>query len=149
MANKLFSAFVVCLFFSGCETFNVLNSVLEPPKVTVSSVDVSDIGLKGINLSVNLSIDNPNSTPLNLDQFKYALSIGDASVFNGTYDKKIEIKPKDVSRVTIPVNVDYNSAKAAIENYIFKSIREYKFKGSLTSGVFTVPIDDSGKIEIK
>ncbi len=149
MANKFLFLVITSMILASCETFNVLNSVMEPPKVNVDSVGVSEIGLKGINLNVKLKVDNPNSTPLNLDKFKYALSIGNATVFDGVYDKRIEIKAKDISAVTIPVSVDYNSAKAAIENYLFKSIREYKFKGSLTSGAFTVPIEDSGKIEVK
>ena len=77
------------------------------------------------------------------------LSIGNSSLFSGVYDKKVELKSKDTTLVTIPVRLDYGSAKAAVENYLFKSVREYKLKGSLSSGAFTVPIDDSGKIEIK
>ncbi|OYZ23739.1 MAG: hypothetical protein B7Y39_03895 [Bdellovibrio sp. 28-41-41] len=59
------------------------------------------------------------------------------------------MKSKDVTDVMIPVKLDYKSARAAVENYLFKSVREYKLKGSLSSGPFTVPIEDSGKIEMK
>ncbi len=137
------------LTLSGCETWGVLQSLIEPPKVDVKSVDVGNVGLQGIDLEVNLAVKNPNSTPLNIDKFKYDLSIGNSSLFSGVYDKKVELKSKDTTLVTIPVRLDYSSAKAAVENYLFKSVREYKLKGSLSSGAFTVPIDDSGKIEIK
>lgn len=137
------------LVLSGCETWGVLQSLVEPPKVEVKSVDVGNVGMQGIDLEVNLKINNPNATPLNIDKFKYDLSIGDSSLFSGVYDKKVELKSKDITNVMIPVRLDYGSAKGAVENYLFKSIREYKLKGSLSSGAFTVPIDDSGKIEIK
>ncbi|MBL7556900.1 MAG: LEA type 2 family protein [Bdellovibrionaceae bacterium] len=134
---------------SGCETWGVLQSLIEPPKVDVKSVDIGNVGMQGIDLEVNLAVKNPNSTALNIDKFKYDLSIGDSSLFSGVYDKKVELKSKDTTLVMIPVRLDYASAKAAVENYLFKSIRDYKLKGSLSSGSFTVPFDDSGKIEIK
>ncbi len=137
------------LAFTGCETWGVLQSLIEPPKVEVKSVDIGKVGMEGIDLEVNLKINNPNSTPLSIDKFKYDLAIGDSSLFSGVYDKKVELKSKDVTDVMIPVKLDYKSARAAVENYLFKSVREYKLKGSLSSGPFTVPIEDSGKIEMK
>lgn len=137
------------LALSGCETWGAIQSLIEPPKVDVKSIAVSDVGMQGIDLEVNLAVNNPNSTSLNIDKFKYDLSIGDSSLFSGVYDKKVELKSKDTTLVIVPVRLDYGLAKAAVENYLFKSVREYKLKGSLSSGIFTVPIEDSGKIEIK
>lgn len=149
--REIYFVLIIGLSFalSGCETWGVLQSLIEPPKVEVTSVDVGDVGIQGIDLEVNLAVKNPNSTSLNIDKFKYDLSVGDSSLFSGVYDKKVELKSKDTTKVMIPVRLDYNSAKTAVENYLFKSARKYRLKGSLSSGSFTVPIDDSGTIEIK
>lgn len=144
---NFFFALICGWTLAGCETWGVLQSLIEPPKVDVKSIVISKVGMSGIDLNVNLKIDNPNSTPLNIDKFKYDLSIGNSSLFSGVYDKKVELKSKDITDVTIPIQLDFQSARSAVENYLFKSIREYKFKGSLSSGAFTVPIEDSGKIE--
>tara|TARA_B110001454_G_C12723072_1_gene435703 strand:+ start:14731 stop:15192 length:462 start_codon:yes stop_codon:yes gene_type:complete len=138
---------VFSLAFSGCETLGVLQSLIEPPKVDVESVNIGKVGMEGIDLEVNLKVNNPNSAALNIDKFKYDLAIGDSSLFSGVYDKKVELKSNDMTHVMIPVKLDYKSARAAVENYLFKSIRDYKLKGSLSSGAFTVPIEGSGKIE--
>jgi LEA14-like dessication related protein len=149
--RKIYLVFlsVSSLAFSGCETLGILQSLIEPPKVDVKSVDIGKVGMEGIDLEVNLKINNPNSTPLNIDEFKYDLAIGDSSLFSGVYNKKVELKSKEITDLVIPVRLDYKSARAAVENYLFKSVRDYKLKGSLSSGGFTVPIEDSGKIEFK
>lgn len=123
--------------------------LLQPPKVEMKSVSIANVGLKGIDLDVNLEVINPNPTPLTIDKFVYDLSIGDSSFFSGTFTKPVELKATETSLVTIPVRLDFETSRKAVENYLFKSVRIYKFKGTVTSGLFSVPINDEGKIEIK
>lgn len=154
MASNVVKILLVVLcgispLLNSCETWGVIQSLIEPPKVEVKSVDIGRVGMDGLDLEVNLQINNPNSTPLNIDKFKYDLSIGDSSLVSGVYDKKVELKSKGITDVMIPVKLGFKSASAAVENYLFKSVREYKLKGSLSSGAFTVPIEASGKLEIK
>lgn len=131
---------------SGCST---LQAIMEPPKVVIKSVDVSNVGIKGIDLNVNLQIENPNETTLTIDQFKYDLSIGDSSLINGLFKKSVDLKGKQTSLISVPVHLSYENSKTAVENYLFKSIRTYKLTGFLTSGLITVPLTDEGKIEFK
>lgn len=139
-------AFSIAGLTTGCSTLQAIN---EPPKVDVKSVNVSKVGLKGIDLDVNLQVMNPNGTSLTIDKFVYNLSIGDSSLFNGVFNTPVELKAKDTTLVTIPIKLDYDNSKTAVENYVFRAVRNYKLKGSITSGLLTVPLDDEGKIEIK
>lgn len=146
MVNKFNILLVVIYalgFLSSCSTWQALK---EPPKVDVKSIDISSVGLKGIDLNVNLKILNPNGMPLTIDKLKYDLSIGDSSLFKGVFNKSIELKAKETSIVTIPIHLNYENSKTAVENYLFKAVRNYKFTGEVTSGLITIPIKDEGKI---
>ncbi len=129
---------------TNCST---LSALIAPPKAKIQSVRVVGVGLKGIALDVNLQVDNPNSTGLTIDRFKYDFAIGDSSLFSGLFDKKVDLKANETSLVTIPVLLNYQDSKTAIENYVFKAARDYKLTGELTSGFLTVPIHDEGKLK--
>jgi LEA14-like dessication related protein len=139
--------FVFLLALASC--VGLVQSLVKPPKVDVDSISLAGMSMKGMDLEIHLKVDNPNPNPVRIDKLKYNLSIGDSSLINGVFDKFIELKANDISTVTIPVKLDYTSAKSAVENYVFKSIDTYKFNGEITSGVLTVPVNDSGKIVVK
>ena len=141
---KAISAFLFLIGIAGCST---LTALITPPKINIDSVQVVGVGLKGIALDVNLQVENPNSTALSIDRFKYDLAIGDSSLFSGLYDKKVELKPNQISNVSIPVILNYQDSKSAIENYVFKAARDYKLTGEVKSGLLTVPIQNEGKLK--
>ncbi|MBL7544267.1 MAG: LEA type 2 family protein [Bdellovibrionaceae bacterium] len=149
MANKFILAIFIStvLLLPGCA--GLVQAVLQPPKVDVDSVNLVGMDLKGLDLNINLKVDNPNSTPVQIDKIKYNFSIGESSLFSGIFDKTVELKAKNITFVTIPIKLNYESAKVAVENYIFKSIKEYKFNAQLTSGILTIPINSTGNIEGK
>lgn len=136
----------LALYVSGCSTIQAL---IQPPKAEIKSVSITNVSLQGIDLDVNVSVFNPNSTELTVDKIKYNLSIGDSSLFAGDFAQPMKLKPNDTSQVTIPIHLNYQTSRAAIENYIFKSAKTYTFKADLTSGIFTIPIEDKGQLEIK
>ncbi len=138
---------IVHLSFLSLTYCSTLSALMAPPKANIQSVRVVGVGLKGIALDVNLQVENPNSTGLTIDRFKYDFAIGDSSLFSGVFDKKVDLKANETSLVTIPVLLNYQDSKAAIENYVFKATRDYKLKGELTSGLLTVPFHDEGKLK--
>ncbi len=141
-----FSFCVAALLLSGCSPIQAL---IQPPKVELKNVNIANVGLKGIDLDVNLEILNPNSTPLTIDSFKYNMAIGNSTLFDGLFNTPVELKAGQKSLVSIPVKLTYENSKTAVQNYLFKSERNYKLTGMITSGVISVPIKEEGKIEIK
>lgn len=131
---------------SNCST---LQALIQPPKIEIKSVNIANVGLKGVDINVNLECLNPNTTSLTIDSFKYNFSIGPDSLFSGLFNTPVNLKAGEKTIVTIPVKLNYENSKTAVENYLFKSVRTYKLTGMVTSGVISVPIEDEGKIEIK
>lgn len=133
---------------SGCA--GLIASLINPPKVDVDSVRVTNLNLnaKGLDIEIDLKVDNPNETPLQVDKIKYDFSLADSSVINGVFSKPVELK-KGITVVTIPATLNLEATKKAVGNYLLNSIDTYSFKAAFTSSGITVPVENKGKFQLK
>ena len=97
--------FAVTLFaFPGCAGFEGL---IQEPEARIASVDFIRIDFESVSLVVNVEIDNPNPLGLSLSAYDYGLEAWDSTVIEGRRDDSVTLKAGGVSRLPIPVILDF------------------------------------------
>jgi LEA14-like dessication related protein len=142
--------FVVCFSvfgLTGCQTF--IESVLQKPKVDFHSVTVRDANKDGATAIIALDVANPNSISLTVDQLDYALSIGGRDVAKAEVANIAKLMPEATTRVEIPVPFKYNEIFSSVLELISKGSAAYKVTGSARVGLFTLPFDHGGDLNLR
>lgn len=110
------TALLLVVMTAGC------SSVFNQPEVTLQSVQVGGLGLRGGTLLVNVQVVNPNSFSLSADQLNYQLSVSDPEqpqdttwidFASGTYGEGFSVGARDTAVVQIPVEFSYAALGAA------------------------------------
>lgn len=131
----------------GCQTF--IESILEKPKVDFHSVSVRDANKDGATAVIALDVNNPNSISLTVDQLDYALSIGGREVAKAEVANIAKLAPDATTRVEIPVPFKYNEIFSSVLELISRGTAAYKVTGSARVGLFTLPFDHGGDLNLR
>ncbi len=129
------------------------------PEVTLSSVGVAGIGLRGATLIANLDIKNPNDFTLETDSVVYLFDAADpasgstySSVTRGTYAQRVQIKDGETKAVEVPIEFSYSNMGAAVRAILNKGTFNYR----LTGNVFlreplrrTIPFSKTGNVSLQ
>ena len=132
---------------------------VKQPEVTLTSVDVAGIGLKGASLVANLEIKNPNDLTIQSDSIQYQLfantSAGTASwtpVFSRTYGVPITLKSGGTTKVQVPVDFDYASIQGPLRAIMDRGTFNYRMQGRvyLSEPLKRVlPFDKTGNVSLQ
>lgn len=77
------------------------------PTVSVKTYSIDSVGLKKIDSTIFLNIDNPNSMGLELKKVEYKVDINDIKDFaEGVTKKEIKVTSSKENSVEIPVSVN-------------------------------------------
>ncbi len=121
------------------------------PKISLKGVKIDKMGFSGVDLAVNLGIENINSFAFNLGKLDYNISLGGNSVATGMTDKLAEIPAKQSGQVSIPLSLNLSGLSSLYSLLTGKSV-DCGIVGSaqLNSplGAFTLPIDASQNVKI-
>jgi LEA14-like dessication related protein len=149
--RKLLTGFFVACFtafgLTGCQTF--IESVLQKPKVDFHSVTVRDANKDGATAIIALDVANPNSISLTVDHLDYALSIGGRDVAKAEVANIAKLLPEATTRVEIPVPFKYNEIFSSVLELISKGTAAYKVTGAARVGLFTLPFDHGGDLNLR
>jgi LEA14-like dessication related protein len=128
-------ALALSLLASGCA-----GSVFNQPEVTLETVQVGGLGLRGGTLLVSLQVINPNRFALNADQLNYQLSLRDADetadttwvdFATGSYDERFSVPARDTAVVQIPVEFTYSGLGAAAGSLLRAGTFTYRASGTV------------------
>ena len=115
-------------------------SVFNQPEVTLQSVQVGGLGLRGGTLLVNVQVVNPNSFSLNADELNYQLAVNDPDepqdttwidFASGTYDQAFSVGARDSAVVQIPVEFSYAALGAAAGSIARAGTFTYRATGTV------------------
>ncbi len=132
---------------TGCQTF--IESVLQKPKVDFHSVSVRDGNKDGATAIIALDVLNPNSIVLTVDHLDYALSIGGREVARADIPNIAKLNANATTRVEIPVPFKYNEIFSSVLELLSKGTAAYKVNGSAKIGLFTLPFDHGGDLNLR
>jgi LEA14-like dessication related protein len=133
-------------------------SAIKAPEITLTSIDVGGIGLRGATLVANLVIANPNDFDIETDSIVYELEAANPSdaasytrVTQGTVTQRIKVNDNDRTRVEIPIEFAYTGLSGALRSIMDRGTFNYRVRG--TAFVReplrrTVPFSKSGNLSL-
>lgn len=141
---------------SGC-----VSSVFNQPQVTLESVQVGGLGIRGGTLLVSVQVINPNRFSLSADQLNYQLSVTDPEdrsdstwidFATGTYSEGFSVGARDTAVVQIPVEFSYAALGAAAGSIARAGTFTYRASGTVDVrtplGMRQVPFRKRGTVAL-
>jgi len=105
--------FLLVVVFSACQS---LNNAVKEPKVSLNSVHVAGISLKGVDLVVHIDVENPNSFTIPLPNIDWELFINTSSFIRGNLKNDQSIKRQAKVTLDLPVSVTYEGLYNSIKS---------------------------------
>ncbi len=133
---------IILMVLAGAGCKSLLKKAYRDPKVKVVDVALTDVSTSGLELGVNVEIDNPNPIKVSFSGMEYDLVVDNLPMAKGRKDSLIEIKASDKTNVTIPVELNYNQMAAVYNSSIVKDRVPYTLSGKvfLNTPVGSVPL---------
>lgn len=114
----LLLGFTLLIPISGCATMReLLGWGIEKPRSSLKSVSVTDLSFDRINLEITLTIENPNSFRIGMEQLEYQVRSTGLMMGHGEYRQTFEVDGKTQKDVTIPLVVDPKSVLEIIKRF--------------------------------
>lgn len=140
--------FTLVLILTSCAMLT--KDLLKDPEVKILDFTVAGITAESVSVNVKLNVNNPNPIPLKLDQVGYSLKLSGLQVTEGIFDKGVDIPANGANDVVIPVTFKFNAVGSLIDSFLKKTItREYEITGSAKLGLFSIPFNKKGEINLK
>ena len=135
-------------FLSGCSALKDLASV-KKPEISVDDIQISDISLRDIELTFDISVDNPNPVAINLASYDFDFQVEGNSFVKGNQPLTTEINPNAGSVIQIPVRFTFVDLYQTFSSLKEKDETEYEFKSTIgvnlpLLGLTEIPIEKSG-----
>lgn len=138
----------------GCAGLGLGESVVRP-QVDVVRVDIENVHLTGADLLLEFEVDNPNGVRLLLDEVGYRLRLNGEHLLDGRRRERTEIAARGESRVTIPVNVQFDDLYRVIRSFSdrdrdrpsYQLDADFQFDVPLM-GAISVPVRKTGDIPL-
>jgi LEA14-like dessication related protein len=135
--------------------------LIRQPLVTLESVALAGLGLRGGTLMVNVQIENPNPFPLTANQVRYQLAIADvASVEDttwtnlavGSHEERLSVGAGQVETVQVPVEFTYSGLGNAASSLLRAGTFAYRPTGAVNVstplGDYEVPFQRGGVVAL-
>jgi LEA14-like dessication related protein len=134
----------------------MIKEAFKPPRVRVTDVLLSSNPLDDQRgpwaFILTLSVNNPNSYPLNVSHVAYSAVIGRETVADGEERSDIRIEASQVTTVKVPLTVRPDAFRDAMRQVLHARHLDYEFNGSVAMhapvvGVVRIPFSRTGTID--
>jgi LEA14-like dessication related protein len=148
MGRALAAALAATLLGAGCATTH-----LEPPQLTVMSMQLQTADLFSQRMLVRMRVVNPNARSLPVKSINYRIEVGGAELAQGLADKPFVVPA--MGEAEFDVQVTANLANALPQILGRKGSRDsldYRLVGNvaLSSGFLRrIPFDERGSVKLK
>jgi LEA14-like dessication related protein len=127
-------ALILSLGGSSCRT---QGAVFRGPSVSLHSVDITGLSLKGVDLVCRLNVENPNPFPIPFPEIGWEFFIDANSFISGLVENGKALKAQGLTVVNVPVSLSYEG--------ILNSFKSLKGRGELNYSIdletrFLLPI---------
>jgi len=129
----------------------------QPPELKVVEIKYKKVRLKSILADAIIEITNHSAITLSIKEMSYSMNILKEGNLKGTYKEPITIKPKGITFISIPIEINVNNIGKTIfeviinkDNYDYALTLNailnstYPFKES-----FYIDLTQNGKMELK
>jgi len=126
-----------CVIAVAALLLGACSGAIKSPVITLASIDVAGIGLRGATLVANLDIENPNSFDIETDSIVYELEAANPSdagsytrVTQGAVTQRITVDDNNRTRVEIPIEFSYSSLSGAMRSIMDRGTFNYRIRGT-------------------
>jgi len=95
--------FLTVLVIAGCSGNSIQEGDILEPRVTVSNIDIIDIGILEQRYGLTLRIQNPNQGTLQITGISFTIDINEHGFGDGTSDEHLSIPGLHETRVEVEV----------------------------------------------
>jgi LEA14-like dessication related protein len=120
VAASVIAIIVVAVAVGGFYIYSEIQKrqALKNVEVSISDIEVVDVGITAAKLNVKLQLHNPNTVTATLDRADYTLYGNDIYVGNGEITEKVDIPAGATRTVTSPFDLSYSGAVQSVWTYI-------------------------------
>ncbi|RVU86258.1 hypothetical protein EOL70_02065 [Leucothrix sargassi] len=126
-----------------------IKGIAEPPQVSVKDVQFERLNWQGGDANFTINIFNPNSYPLPLTGFDYALRINNIEVANGQREQSLRIPAKQTQQVQVPLKVSFVNIARMLPGLFGQGTMQYQLAGSAHLPWLKIPFSRSGSTNLR
>ncbi len=127
-------------------------SMVEKPKVDLKNVRFAGLDDKGVSIDFLLSVTNPNSFDLSLDEYRYDLHLMALPLIHGSSKQQNRFPSHTSIDMVIPIRVAYNDVLEILKRRPGLETVPYQLNADLLVGTpigsINVPVNKNGTITI-
>jgi len=131
--------------------------LLKRPKIQVAAIKLNKLNFTGADLSLKVTLNNPNPFAFNLNKLNYILNINGAKWLDGHATETMQVLAKKESILNIPISLNFLQIGRSVGQLLNgNQPLAYNFKGdlNLTSGMpllgeVNLPFDRHGEIQLQ
>jgi LEA14-like dessication related protein len=137
------------LLVCGCAT---LGGLVEKPKVTLRTVEVTRASFDGVSANFVFNVENPNPISVDLARLDYQVTLDGHALTGGRGDKPLSVPRNGTGTMVLPVSVRYVELGSAIGSMMTKQTLPYEIKATLgfatPIGTVDIPVESSGTFPV-
>jgi len=105
--SKLFMTVLIFFITFSFTTCGTLSSVVQDPKISIHSMDVTNITFNGVQMLCKVRVENPNSFEIPFPETDWEFFLNTNSFIKGTVKNNQRIKARNSTIVDVPVSFNY------------------------------------------
>jgi LEA14-like dessication related protein len=133
----------------GCAT---LGGLVEKPKVTLHSVEVTSASFEGLSANFAFDVENPNPIGVDLSRLDYQLTIDGHQLAEGHGNQTLSVPSNGHGTMVLPVSVKFIELGQAVGSMLTKQTVPYTIKATLgfstPMGTVDIPVESSGTFPV-
>ena len=115
------------------------------PEVVVEGAVVTRVGPSSADVSIGLSIHNPNPFDLDLHSINYDLTLNSRQLISGDSQQRLTVPGNTRGRIPLEVTFEYQRVFQSLGDVIAQQRVAYQLDGSVGIGSFRVPFRSGGE----
>jgi len=143
---------IVAGYLTACASSG---NLLDPPTVSLTSVELAEFDLKRQTFHLGFDVDNPNPFPLPVKSVEYRLIFDDKKFAGGSTSGSFTVPASGRDAFVISVEVDTLNTASQLTSLLRSGLPDevnYELYGSLTVDIpfaRPIPFSSSGSIELR
>lgn len=142
---------VILSILLGCNAIQDLADRVQKPTLSVTNMRVTDFNFDEIELTYDISVDNPNAMSVQLSSYNYDFKLNEKTFIEGQQDKTMNIEASGQSTFEVPVNLNFKKVYEGIRTLASSDQAAYEFLSEVSFnlpilGVTKIPVSKKGSI---
>lgn len=147
----LFFLTCTCIVLTGCNALQDITNNIQKPRLSVTNVQVTDFSFNDIELTYDITVDNPNPLAVQMASYEYDFKLNEETFIEGQQEDNSKIDASGSSTVKVPVRFSFSEVYNGIRTLAEADQAQYDFLGSVSFdlpalGITEIPFNRSGTI---